>query len=354
MSEARLYKANDMAASEPVTWLLAPGSLAAGKVNLLVGDEGIGKSLWTIRAMSHVSTGTAWGPFVIAGEPADVILIATEDTWADTIRPRLEVVEADLERIHLFSESPDGTGLPMFPDDMDKLRSSGVIPSLIVVDAWIDTVHGGLVVKDPQKARQAVGPWKSYAADTGAAVLLVTHTNRGERQNVRNTYGLSGALRQVARSTLYAAEDPDTGALLVGPEKSNLGGKAMAERFIRTPVVYFTATATSDGTVPRLDHFGTDAMSITDILASQSSDIQPVERKTVAIDRWVAAALANGPVKSTDLDELAKGHGYSRDQVQRSRERLCVDAKKVGNEWLAVLPGSECKAAITQEGEPKR
>jgi hypothetical protein len=43
------------------------------------------------------------------------------------------------------------------------------VPSLVVVDAWIDTVLGGLSVKDTQQARVAVAPWKSYAADTNAA-----------------------------------------------------------------------------------------------------------------------------------------------------------------------------------------
>jgi len=212
-----------MAESEPVTWRLAPGYLAAGKVNLLVGDEGIGKSLWTIRAIASITAGKMWGPFTIAGDPADVILIATEDGWSDTIRPRLEVADADLDRVYVFSQSTDGTGPPTFPKDMDVLRNQGIKPSLVVVDAWIDTVPGGLPVKDTQKARGAVAPWKSYAADTNAAVLLVAHTNRGDRDNLRNTYGLSVALRQVARSTLYAAEDHDTSALLVGPDKSNLG-----------------------------------------------------------------------------------------------------------------------------------
>jgi hypothetical protein len=110
----------------------------------------------------------------------------------------------------------------------------------------------------------------------------VTHTNRGERQNLRNTYGLSGALRQVARSTLYPAEDPDTKVLLVGPEKSNLGIKAMAERFDRTSVPHFAQTTTSDGAVPRLDHLGTDGRTITDALAEQLNDNRQSERKTDA------------------------------------------------------------------------
>jgi RecA-family ATPase len=92
MTQIRLHRATQMDASEPVTWRLAPGNLAAGRVNLLVGDEGIGKSLWTIRAMSAISTGKPWGPFTIADHAAEVILIATEDGWSDTIRPRLERV----------------------------------------------------------------------------------------------------------------------------------------------------------------------------------------------------------------------------------------------------------------------
>jgi hypothetical protein len=249
-----------------------------------------------------------------------VILIATEDGWADTIRPRLEVAEADLDRVYVFSESADGTGSPTFPDDMDKLRSSGIAPSLVVVDAWIDTVPGGLPVKDTQKVRRAVAPWKSYAADTNAAVLLVAHTNRGDRDNLRNTYGLSVALRQVARSTLYAAEDHDTSALLVGPDKSNLGGRAMAQRFERTPVQHFPSTDQNDGTVARLGYLGTDGRTITDALADQLLDKQP-ERKTDAIDDWLRAALASGAVRSTDLEERAKEQGYNPSQLHRSHPR---------------------------------
>lgn len=92
MSEAVLRKATDMSESLPIAWRLAPGYLAAGKVNLLVGDEGIGKSLWTIRAMATITSGKPWGPFTIRSAPADVVLIATEDGWSDTIRPRLDVV----------------------------------------------------------------------------------------------------------------------------------------------------------------------------------------------------------------------------------------------------------------------
>ena len=336
MSTVRLHKASDMAESRPVLWRLAPGYLAAGKVNLLVGAEGIGKSLWSIRATASVTTGTPWGPFTIEGDPADAILIATEDGWEDTIRPRLEVAGADLDHLHVLCVEEDGTGTPTFPDDMPVLQDNEIAPSLLVVDAWIDTVAGGLQVKDAQKAREAVGPWKKYAAKTGAAVLLVTHTNRQESQDIRNTYGLSGALRQVARSSMYALEDPDTKALLVGPDKSNLGANGVAHRFVKTPVEHFAPTAGSDGTVALLESIGDDDRSIQDVLAAQVGAAKPTA-KTEEMDLWLKVELHDGPVAVADLEAKALAEGYSTDQLRGARKRLNAKARKVGNKWEVSL-----------------
>jgi AAA domain len=336
VSTIRLRRASDMAESKPVAWRLATGYLAAGKINLLVGAEGIGKSLWAIRAIASITTGNSWGPFTIATDPADAILIATEDGWEDTIRPRLEVAGADLDRVHVLCADDDGTGTPTFPDDMSALRGIEITPSLVVVDAWIDTVSGGLQVKDSQKARRAVSPWKDYAASTRAAILLVTHTNRQESQDIRNTYGLSGALRQVARSTMYAVEDPDTKALLVGPDKSNLGAKGVAHRFIKTPVEHFPPTEDSDGTVALLESIGDDSRSIQDLLAEQVDAAKP-RPKTTAIDLWLRDILSDGPVPSSDLQAMAMAQGYSPDQLRGAGDRVGAKRTKEGKKWMASL-----------------
>jgi AAA domain len=332
MTAVQLHRASDMTESKPVLWRLAPGYLAAGKVNLLVGAEGIGKSLWAIRAIASVTTGTPWGPFTIEGDPADTVLIATEDGWEDTIRPRLEVAGADLSRLHLVCAAEDGTGIPTFPEDMPVLQRNDIAPSLVIVDAWIDTVAGGLQVKDTQKAREAVSPWKKYAADSGAAILLVTHTNRQESQDIRNTYGLSVGLRQVARSSMYALEDPDTKALLVGPDKSNLGAKGVAHRFVKTGIEHFEPTAGSDGTVALLESIGDDDMSIQDALAAQGGAARPTA-KTEEMDLWLRVELDDGPVPVADLEAKALAEGYSTDQLRGARRRLNTKARKVGKVW---------------------
>lgn len=336
MTTVQLHKASDMASSKPVLWRLAPGYLAAGKVNLLVGAEGIGKSLWAIRAAASITTGTPWGPFTAGGSPADAILIVTEDGWEDSVRPRLEVAGADLDRLHVLCVDQDGTGTPTFPEDMSVLQDNGVVPSLVVVDAWIDTVAGGLQVKDTQKARQAVSPWKKHAAKSGAAVLLVTHTNRQESQDIRNTYGLSGGLRQVARSTMYALEDPGSQALIVGPDKSNLGAKGVAHWFEKTPVQHFAATTNSNGTVALLDSICDDHRTIQEVLAEQNDVARPVP-KTNAIDLWLRDILSDGPVPSAELLTMANAEGYSEDQLRGARDRVGATRKRVGSKWMTSL-----------------
>jgi hypothetical protein len=114
-----------------------------------------------------------------------VILVLTEDDWSTVVRPRLEVAEVDLNRVHVVAVERDGSGAPTFPDHMDVLTSTEITPALVVVDAWLDTVPPKLSVRDPQQARQALHPWKEYATTIGAAVLLLTNRNRVATPNAR-------------------------------------------------------------------------------------------------------------------------------------------------------------------------
>jgi AAA domain len=334
--DMNLRRASDMAPSEPVNWLLGPGYLAKGKVNLLVGAEGIGKSLWIIQAITAVTTGQSWGPFAISDNAADVVLFATEDGFADTVRPRLEVAGAKLERVHVLSAEQDGSGPPT-TDDFPVLKNSGIAPALLAVDAWIDTVPGKFNVKDPQQCRAAMRPYQNYAADSGAAVLAVTHANRSASGSARDRYGLSGALRQITRSSIYALEDPDSEELLVGPEKQNLSrGNAAAQRFRRVSVPKFQPTTGNDGTVPCLEYVGAGDRSVSEIIdASQFEDAQRPsrQRKKDAIVKFLRELLSNDPMAATSVYEWGAEWGYSQDQIYRSKDDAGVEIYKEAEQW---------------------
>ena len=76
--------------------------IARGKLNLIVGDPGLGKSFITLDIAARVSQGAEW-PDGGRAPTADVVLLCAEDGLADTVRPRLDALGADVNRIHALT-----------------------------------------------------------------------------------------------------------------------------------------------------------------------------------------------------------------------------------------------------------
>src|SRR5271165_4498113 len=82
---------------QPCSWLW-PGRLAFGKLAIVDGDPGLGKSLLTLDLCARVSTGRPM-PDGSAGPAACAVLVLNaEDGDGDTVRPRLQALGADLDR----------------------------------------------------------------------------------------------------------------------------------------------------------------------------------------------------------------------------------------------------------------
>ena len=84
-------------APRPVEWLW-PGRLALGKLAILDGDPGLGKSLVTLDLCARLSTGRAFPDGSPGPGPGSAIVLNGED-GEDTIRPRLQALGADLDRV---------------------------------------------------------------------------------------------------------------------------------------------------------------------------------------------------------------------------------------------------------------
>src|SRR5215216_346366 len=91
---------------EQLEWLW-PGRLPLGKLAVLDGDPGLGKSVLTLDVAARVSAGMEL-PDGGRCEPAGVVLLSAEDGLADTIRPRLDAAGADTERIVALSTVAEG------------------------------------------------------------------------------------------------------------------------------------------------------------------------------------------------------------------------------------------------------
>jgi putative DNA primase/helicase len=85
-------------APKPLSWLW-PGRIPLGKLTLLIGDPGLGKSLLTADIASRVTRGISFPDRAIC-ESGGVVFLSAEDDAADTIRPRLDAAGAEVSRVH--------------------------------------------------------------------------------------------------------------------------------------------------------------------------------------------------------------------------------------------------------------
>lgn len=329
----KLWHAVDLEPAEQPRWL-ARNRVPRAAISLLIGDEGIGKSLLWVWLVAAITTGKALPEFGIPDrEPGWVILVVTEDGWADIVLPRLIVAGADVGMIRVICTERDGSGAPLFPRDMHLIREADPKPAAVIVDCWLDTVSAGMSVRDPQQARQALHPWKELAVATDAAVLLLGHTNRMSSGNVRDKYGATGALRQKARMALFAQQDDD-GNLVVGPEKANGTAPVAAAKFVISPVQYFEATDDHDGTVPLLKYVGDSPLTAGEHVAeSYDADHGDDRQDKAEAEKWLEEYLQlEGPgARSSEAKKSANSAGISARTLQRARKSLGVEIGYVGN-----------------------
>lgn len=88
----------------PVQWLWYP-RFALGKLALLVGNPGVGKSFLSLDMAARLSIGDIWPDWENLPENANrspkasVLIMTAEDGLADTVRPRLDKMGADCSKI---------------------------------------------------------------------------------------------------------------------------------------------------------------------------------------------------------------------------------------------------------------
>jgi len=130
--------------AKPIRWLW-PGRIARGKVTMLAGHPGLGKSQVTASMAVVVTTGGIWPVDRSQCERGSVIILSAEDDPADTIRPRLEAAGADLGRCYIVDavreRNKDGTPVTRsfnLAVDIERLgglaRQLGDV-ALIVIDS---------------------------------------------------------------------------------------------------------------------------------------------------------------------------------------------------------------------------
>jgi len=168
-----------------IKWLW-PRRVPLGRITLLVGMPGEGKSFLTIYMAARVSTGSPW-PDGAACPNGSVILVSAEDDPADTIRPRLDAHYADVRRVHLLAMvrqiGDNGeSGEAMFTlADLPALEAAlkrHPDCKLVVVDPIGSFLGRQTDAHRDNEVRGVLAPVAQLAAKYGVAVLVVAHRRK--------------------------------------------------------------------------------------------------------------------------------------------------------------------------------
>jgi putative DNA primase/helicase len=323
---------------EPVEmkWLW-PGKVPSGKLTLFAGDPGLGKSFVTIDMASRVSRGKVW-PDGSENQPTgSVIFVACEDDVADTIRPRLERANADLENIYIVDgvavdEREHGftldRHLPLLQKMIDKIGDV----RLLVIDP-ISAYCGKTDTHNNSEVRGLLSPLIELAASSGVAVVAINHLTKGNGNAVYRSTG-SIAFIAAARAAWNFYKNPDDNSQrLILPTKMNLAPDATGMSYLiedggvrwgDSPV-----TMTADDVQARAA-----AAASKDSTASQSALENAVA--------FLQEALADGPVSSKRLIADAKENSIAVKTLRRAFNSIGgKPQKESGNlegKWFWQLP----------------
>jgi hypothetical protein len=203
--------------TQQVDWLWER-RISLGKITLLDGDPGMGKSLLAINIAACVSTGRPM-PDGTPGRKGGVILIAPEDSAEDTIKPRMEVAGGNPSKVLLLNtiENLDEKRLGVFEhpfslahnlsDLEEAIKRRNAI--LVVLDPLMAILGRSIDSSRDQDIREVLTPLNQIAGRTGCAILIIRHLNKGSSDNILYRGAGSIGITAAARVCLLVAHDPD-------------------------------------------------------------------------------------------------------------------------------------------------
>lgn len=335
---------NDVEAEE-VNWLW-PNRIALGKVTLIAGDPGLGKSFLTLDMTARVTTGTGWPDGPNPNPPMGVVLMSAEDDVADTIKPRLLAAGADCKRVIALQ------GKRVTDDEGNTTIRPVTLQDIpFIEEAIVQTPDCGLGVVDPISAflgkadshvnaevRAVLAGLSELASRKNVAIVAVTHLRKGEGPAIYRALGSLGfvAAARASWGVVKDKDDPTGKRRLLLTIKNNLAedsdGDGLAFNLIRE----HEALAARVNWLP-----GRVSKSIDDVLAKVKPGPDPEERDKA--EDWLRDALADGPQPSRELIERAKETAsISEKTLRRAKEQLRVEADRDGaiGPWSWRLPDS--------------
>lgn len=294
---------------EQVEWLWYP-YIPRGKLTIIEGDPGLGKSWLTMALASFIANGKPLPENEIKPPKGPVIILSAEDGIADTIKPRLTTLGSDCKGIYAIPEpiTLNEAGILAL-----KKATEQVKPELIIIDPLVAYFGGKIDMHKANETRSIMKLISQLAEETHTAIVCVRHLAKGQRDKAIYRGIGSIDITAAARSCLAIGrnpEDPNNGRVICHI-KSNLAP-------LGRPIAYELSPKEKEP----FKFLGPISVDINTVLNQEPTDVKGILEEA---KEWLEDYLTiHGPTSSEVLHRECEGHGITWDTLRKARKSLKV------------------------------
>jgi hypothetical protein len=328
------------------------GRIYRGKLNMLDGDPGCGKTMIALDLAARVTTGRplpglssdspAAGEH--ASEPGGVAYFTVEDDPGDTIRPRLLAAGGDPGRFlvvtHVTPPAETAGAEPQprlvtLNDTAEIVRAIQRVGARLVIFDPFNAYLGEINAYKDQEVRRLLAPLARIAQVTGAAFLFIRHPNKAVGSAALYRGGGSIGIIGAARSGLVAGRDP------ASPVGESRGALASVKNNLGAPVPSLAYQIVADAAgLPVVRWLGESQLTAEALLGHQVREGQQDDSQRARARRWLSQALTEGPRLEEELRTQAAEEGISYATLRRAKQDLGAGSVRqaFGGAWSWRLP----------------
>ena len=315
--DTRPYEYYSTVMEKSVEWLWYP-FIPYGKLTLLQGDPGEGKSTFIVHVAAALTTGGILPNGVEVNEPVTVIYQCAEDSIEDTIKPRLIEAGADCGKVAFIV---DGDQTLSVDDERIERSIQETGARLFVLDPLQAYIKQDGDLQSATRMRSLMRRLSSVAERNQCAIVLIGHLNKAS--GGKSLYRGLGSIdiAAIARSVLMITRDLEHSEIrYMYPIKSSLAPESYGISFILDPDTGF--------------HW------IGKCLFRGEENSTGISTNTSKKDRakeLLRLMLSAEDVKSTDAYSRLVWLGISERTIRTAQKELGIEAYRKSNVWYLRL-----------------
>ena len=315
-TELKIIKMSEIQSQE-IEWLWFP-YIPYGKLTIIQGDPGDGKTTLVLNLAAMLSKGEALDKDMDIKEPIIVIYQTAEDGLADTVKPRLELAGADCEQIIVIDESDKS--LSMADERLEEaIQTTGA--KLLILDPIQAYLGGGMDMNRANEARDMTKKLGALAEKYKCAIVLIGHMNKAS--------GNKAAYRGMGSIDFFAVA---RSVLLVGRIEGEPNIRAVVQ--IKNNLAAFghpKAFALSEAGFRWLGDYDITADEILGGIAPKANKLEQAKQLLREL------AETSNAVQSNEIFDMAEEQGISKRTLESAKKELGIRAKKINNSWYWEL-----------------